>query len=102
MATVTSIGSTSSLYSFISDQLEYTNDTDEIVEAIEAYCLSLPDKQAVFNFLRPGLGSRIAAGRSDHDRYYKTETARDASGAGSPADYMGVDGDPLPLSLIHI
>ncbi len=98
MVTVTpTIGSTSSLYSFISDQLEITNETDEIVKAIEGYCLGLPNKQAVFDFLRPGLGSRIAAGRSDHDRFYQTESARDASGAGSPADYMGVDGDPLPI-----
>ena len=102
MATVTPIGtaplgSTSSLYAFISEQLAITNENGEIVEALEAYCLSLPDQQAVFDFLRPALGSRIAAGRSDHDRYYLGESARDANGAGSPADYRGVDGDPLPI-----
>lgn len=98
MATVTTaIGSTSSLYSFISEQLAATNENDEIVEAIEGYCLGLANKQAVFNFLRPGLGSRIADVRSNQSRAVLVEASRDASGVGSAADYMGVDGDPLPI-----
>lgn len=98
MATATTaIGSTSSLYSFISDQLGITNDTTEIVKAIEDHCLRLPSKQAVFNFLRPGLGSRIADVRSSQNRSVLAEASRDANGAGSSDDYMGVDGDPLPI-----
>ncbi len=99
MATETplAIGSNTSLHMFIAEQLTATNDTDEIVQAIEAYCLSLYDKQSVFDFLRPSLGSRIASVRSTQDRSTLTEASRDASGVGAASDYRGVDGDPLPI-----
>lgn len=93
----TAIGSTTSLYMFISEQLAVTNENSEIVEAVEGYCLSLPNKQAVYNFLRPGLGSRIADVRCSLNRAVLVEASRDASGAGSSDDYMGMDGDPLPI-----
>ena len=99
MATETpqAVGSKTSLHMFIADQLTATNENVMIVAAIEEYCLGLPDQKAVFDFLRPGLGSRIADVRSSQERSTLNEASRDANGAGGAGDYRGVDGDPLPI-----
>ena len=91
------VGSKTSLHMFIADQLTATNENVVIVAAIEEYCLGLPDQKAVFDFLRPGLGSRIADVRSSQERSTLHEASRDANGAGGAGDYRGVDGDPLPI-----